>query len=90
MYVARFAGKPLQILSSVTGLTEWVDYLPVKAETGGRALSYDNTGYLTSTSQSASPSGTAWVDYTPVFVVSRNTPYSTGTDGYIPFEDVTV
>ena len=90
MYVARFGDKPLKVLSDVTGLVEWVDYIPVKEETGGRALSYDNTGYLSSTSQAADPAGTAWVDFIPVYVVARSTPYSTSSDGYIPFDDVTV
>lgn len=90
MYVARFGDLPLQILSDVTGLTEWVDYIPVVAETAGRARSTDATGYLVSTSQSASPSGTKWVDYIPVYVVSRSTPWSTDSDGYIPFDDVVV
>lgn len=90
MYAQRFGGLPLQILSDVTGLTEWVDYLPVKAETAGVSLTYNNDGYLTSPSQSASPAGVKWVDYIPVYVVARSTPWSTEADGYIPFEDVVV
>jgi hypothetical protein len=90
MYVGILDGKALQVLSDVTGLVEWVDYIPVKEESAGRAHSTDNDGYLVSASQSASPSGTKWVDYIPVFVVSRSTPYSTDADGYIPFDDATV
>ena len=90
MFVARFGDKPLRVLSDVTGLTEWLDYLPVVEETSGTARTYDDGGHLVSTSQSANPAGTAWVDFIPVFVVSRSTPYSTDADGYIPFDDVTV
>lgn len=90
MYVARFGDKPLKILSDITGLTEWRDYIPVKQVTSGTARTFDAGGHLVSTSQSASPTGTAWEDFIPVYVVSRNTPYSTDADGFIPFDDVTV
>lgn len=77
-------------LSSVTGLTEWVDYIPVKANgSPNRLHSTDNLGALHANSVLGSITGKVkWVDYIPVFVVSRNTPWTTGTDGYIPFDSV--
>jgi len=88
--LGRFDNRPIYPLSDVTGLVEGVDYLPVKQESAGRANSYDNTGYFTASSVLASVTGlVAWVDYIPVYVVARTTPWTSGTDGYVPFFDVT-
>lgn len=78
-------------LASVSGLTEWVDYLPVKLQgSPNRLNSTDNDGALHTTEVLASITGLVkWVDYIPVYVVVRSTPWVTSTDGYIPYDDVT-
>ena len=46
MSLDRFNGRPIYPLASKTDLTAWVDYLPVKQESAGRANSTDNTGFF--------------------------------------------
>ncbi len=74
-------------LASVTGLTEWVDYIPV--QTASLVASEINrtspTGFRQVNSLASDSGLAAWKDYVPVFVTTgRTTPWNTGPDGYIP------
>jgi len=88
--LCRYDNMDIYPLASVAGLTEWVDYLPVKAQGAPNRLnSTDNAGALNSATVLASTVGkVAWVDYIPVFVVARSTPWYVGPDGYIPYDAV--
>ena len=84
-----YNGYPIYVLSDVTGLTEWVDYIPVQQEQGGRAMSYDLAGYLMGEAVADTTGLTAWVDYIPVYAVSSRTiPWYVGANGYIPYYEV--
>ena len=73
------------VLSSVTGLTKWIDYIPVREVSSPTKLNaYDNNDAI-SVSPLASASGKqAWIDYIPVFLVTTGTAWSSNNDGYIP------
>jgi hypothetical protein len=84
-----FQGKTIYPLASVTGLTEWVNYIPVEAESANPGR-FDADGAFPVVSVLSDITGKVeWVDYIPVFVVSRTLPWRTDADGYVPFEDVT-
>ena len=75
------------VLADVTGLREWVDYIPVQEVALDSTLinKTDPGGFRQVNSLGSSSGLTAFVDYLPVFVVSgRTTPWSTDPDGYIP------
>lgn len=88
-----YEGKTIYPLASKAGLREWVDYIPVKLQTGGRDNSFDNDGnwktvQVLSSGQAATK--TAWADYIPVYVEGGySKPWSTDPSGFIPFDDVT-
>ena len=74
-------------LSSVTGLTEWIDYIPVKATTNPNSLT---NSYAIGGNQFifelASTSGLqAGKDYINIYYdATKTVPFSTNTNGYIP------
>lgn len=75
-------------LSSVSGLTKWIDYIPVKVSSVKTVVnSYDGDWYVKSL---ASITGKqAWLDYIPVYVdASATAQWSVDNNGYIPiFEE---
>jgi hypothetical protein len=80
---------PVYILSSVTGLKRWVDYIPVKSGAySGRDDSFDEEGCLTPAALSSTTGLTAWVDYVPVFEVSDADEFRWSFDdrGFYPVE----
>lgn len=84
-----YEGKTIFVLSDVSGLTEWADYLPVM-EASTNPGRFDNDGAFPVVQVLETPEGlTAWADYIPVYLVVRTIPWSTEPEGYIPFEDVT-
>lgn len=87
-----FEGKTIYPLSSITGLTAWVDYIPVRlgAQAGESFGRFENDGSIHAVQVLSSTTGlTAWVDYLPVYVDNTKTkPWSTDSTGYIPFSDV--
>ena len=71
-------------LASITGLTRWSDFVPVKtAVTAGQLNSYSGQIYV---SVLSSVSGKqAWVDYIPVYEdSSASKAWLCSADGYIP------
>lgn len=74
-------------LSSVVGLQEWIDYIPVRQSTIGFINSFD--GYIVSSVITNTTGLQQWKDYIPVFVDNSKTiPFSTNSGGYIPISDV--
>lgn len=74
-------------LSSVSGLTRWVDYIPVKTVSEDRTVvNTTNAGGYQPINILSSISGkTAWVDYIPVYEDAAATiPFNSGASGYIP------
>lgn len=85
-----FEGKSIFVLSSVAGLTPWVDYIPCAVQNSGRANSFDADGNWRTVKVLSSTAGlTAWVDYWPVFVVSGTISWSTDVGGFTPFDSTT-
>jgi len=80
------------VLASITGLTEWVDYIPIQ-EASLLAVSanrYDALGYQTTNNLASDTGLVAFKDYIPVYIVTgRTTPWNTGPTGYIPVYNVT-
>jgi hypothetical protein len=74
-------------LSSVSGLTKWVDYIPVKfpmLETQD-SNSYNNDGVVLVDPLSSTTNKQAWIDYIPVFVDANDTAaWRVDANGYIP------
>lgn len=90
-YPINTSGKvPLKVIADLTGLTKWVDYLPVKevAATGEKLNRYQEDGSL-DTAAAAAPSGVAWVDWLPAGVVVSTKPWRAESDGHIPVTDAT-
>lgn len=88
MHPSVFENAKLYFLPSVTGLVEWVDYIPVaRAPSVGRLSAYDEDGGVTADQGISSITGLrAWVDYIPVYAVSgRSRPWYVGSSGYIPY-----
>lgn len=75
-------------LPSITGLTAWIDYIPVKGVTTERATlenTYANGGYQVVDSLASLTGKQAWLDYIPVYEdASYTKPWSTDAGGYIP------
>jgi hypothetical protein len=73
------------VLSSVSGLTKWIDYIPVKEIAAPTKLNSYNNDDAMSVSPLASTTGKqAWIDYIPVYLVTTGTAWSSNNDGYIP------
>lgn len=91
MSLTRFLdGQTILILASVDGLVEYVDYIPVEADTDGALKRFDNDGVYQPGSVIDDGTGlVAWVDYTPVFVVDRTVRWSSDANGFQPVNDVT-
>jgi hypothetical protein len=71
-------------LSSLTGLTRWIDYIPVKtSETQGILNSYDGNMYV---NELGSITGRqAWLDYIPAYEdASATDAWQVSANGYIP------
>jgi hypothetical protein len=76
-------------LSSVAGLREWIDYIPVKKVTVGTANRYSNDGFKTTNPLASITGLTAWIDYVPAFIdASKTIPWSTDAAGFIPVQDI--
>lgn len=75
-------------LASLVGLTRWVDYIPVKEVTPGRANSYDNDGCVSVTKLASESGSTRWVDHIPVGVVADadSNMWRTDNTGFIPVD----
>lgn len=72
-------------LSSITGLKQWIDYIPVKNNASPTRLNSYGTNDAMSVSPLVSITGKkAWIDYVPVYAVANGTPWSSGQTGYIP------
>ena len=74
-------------LSDTTGLTEWVDYIPVQAVdlVADQINIASPTGFTQVNALSASDGLVAFTDYIPVSVYTDRTErWSTGASGYIP------
>lgn len=75
-------------LPSITGLTAWIDYIPVKGVTTESATlenTYANGGYQAVDSLASLTGKQAWLDYIPVYEdASYTKPWSTDAGGYIP------
>ena len=79
----------IYMLPSITGLTKWIDYIPVKSSPGEGDLTlinrYEANGYIYTTTLSDITGKQAWKDYIPVYIdSSANTAWSNNNDGYIP------
>ena len=78
------------VLTDVTGLTRWVDYIPVKPPTTlntNFANTFETQGYLLTSSLSSISGKQAWLDYIPVYIdYAATIPYSTNASGYIPMD----
>lgn len=76
-------------LSSVSGLTRWVDYIPVKLVSGALGVNEQSTnvGGFTPMRLLGSAIGmAAWSDYIPVYVDNSATEaWVTSNTGYIPY-----
>lgn len=77
-------------LTDVTGLTQWVDYIPVSVVPGCVAGRYDEDGCWNVDPLASTTGLTAWVDYTPVFEVSQSAnKWRYENDGWIPVNTLT-
>lgn len=82
--------KVVYQLSDVTGLTKWVDYIPVVVQTGCNAGTFDEDGCWAVTPLSSTTGKTAWVDYTPVYVVTETAnKWRYENNGWIPVDTLT-
>ncbi|MDB2363012.1 hypothetical protein N9V70_01015 [Candidatus Pelagibacter bacterium] len=77
----------LGVITDITGLNEWQDYIPVVAQTNPVASSrntFANDGYMGVNVLSSLTGLNAWIDYIPCYVVTgRSSPFSVSPDGYI-------
>lgn len=78
------------VLSDVSGLTRWIDYIPVKPPTTintNFANTFAEQGYIVTNSLTSISGKQAWLDYIPVYIdYAATTPYSTNASGYIPMD----
>jgi len=73
-------------LDNITGLTRWVDYIPVKFAAGTKVNSYDNDGFILV--DAITPSGTdvPFKEYIPVYNdISATDAWTVNAVGYIPY-----
>ena len=80
-------------LTSVTGLTRWVDYIPVKSPANESdttlANTYANAGFILSNALTSVTGLQAFKDYIPIYVDNAATvPWTTDANGYIPLSDL--
>jgi hypothetical protein len=79
----------VHFLSSVSGLQEWIDYIPVKSISSGTPNQYSNDGYKTINSVASVVGLQVYVDYIPVYVdASKTVPWSCDSNGFIPLESL--
>ncbi|TXH51575.1 MAG: hypothetical protein E6Q97_18140, partial [Desulfurellales bacterium] len=74
-------------LSSVSGMTAWTDYIPVRtvSATGNIEGRTEATGYQAVYVLTVLTNKTAWIDYIPVYEDGTKTvAWSTDANGYIP------
>lgn len=72
------------LLSSVTELTKWIDYIPVKV-TGTVANSYNNNGFIAISALGSITGKTSWLDYVPMYVdASATDAWQSSSSGFIP------
>jgi hypothetical protein len=79
-------------LTSITGLREWADYIPIQEVTDVAASQdrYNEDGHIPITKLASTTGLTAWVDYTPVDTkTGRADRWRTSADGFIPVVDDT-
>jgi len=83
--------KPVFLLSSITGLTSWVDYIPVQYDSAASPRRFDNDGAYAISALLDNVSGlSAWKDYTPAYLDSTATERSSASAlGYIPIIEQT-
>jgi len=80
----------IAFLSDVSGLTEWIDYIPVKEVTTNTTVenTYANNGYIVTNAIADVTNLNKWEHYIPVYDVTSDTNYnkkwSTDVGGYIP------
>ena len=77
------------VLTDVTGLNEWQDYLPVQANDGAIPAgknTYANDGYRSVNVLEDLTGKNVWQDYVPVYIVADRTGLaSVGPNGYLSF-----
>ena len=74
-------------LPSITGLKEWIDYIPVKTVSQNTALqnTYATAGYIVVDELLSITGKKAWVDYIPVYKdAAKTVPWSTNSNGFMP------
>ena len=72
-------------LSSVSGLTQWIDYIPVKEVSSPTTLNaYDNDDAILVSPLASTTGKLAWKDYIPVYLVTTGVAWSSDNNGYIP------
>lgn len=84
--------QPVFALSSVAGLVQWVDYLPVRviSPSDGCAGRYDEDGCWPVEALASVTGLSAWVDYIPVFAVADSpNKWRYENDGWIPVDTLT-
>ena len=71
-------------LASLTGLTRWIDYIPVKTSgTQGILNSYDGNMYVNVLGSITGKQ--AWLDYIPAYEdAAATTAWEVNSSGYIP------
>ncbi len=76
-------------LSSVTGLTRWVDYIPIKladAAVPGKDNHHDADGYISMDFIDSTTGLVNGVDYLPVYIDNSATvPWQVSATGYVPY-----
>lgn len=82
--------KVVFVVTDLTGLVRWVDYIPVSEVPGCEAGRYEEDGCWATLPLSSTTGKTAWVDYIPVGEVP---PEPAGkwryeNDGWIPVDDL--
>jgi len=72
-----------------TGLTKWVDYIPVEevADVPASSETYNNDGFREAFVLASTAGLTAWTDYTPVDIGDHTAKWRSDNDGFIPIVD---
>lgn len=78
------------MLPSVSGLTKWIDYIPVRK--GNEQVVGGSYGsYIFVDAKMSQPSGQAWVDYIPVYEDGSATDaWMINAQGYIPYGSASI
>lgn len=75
----------VNIITNISGLTRWVDYIPVKDTAPYTANSYNNNGALDLDIKTDVTGLQAGKDYIRIFADAAATkPWQVSSDGYIP------